>query len=86
MLSDKQNYLLLKSKVICFTSVRCGDVHREQTIFGKWRRDFLGKLGEALKEEKREATQLVLITHSSQVPLDRPTVQYVIVNALGSLD
>lgn len=54
LLSDKQNYLLLKSKVICFTSVRCGDVHREQIIFGKWRRDFPGKLEEASKEEKRD--------------------------------
>lgn len=39
--SDKQNYLLLKSKIICFTSVRCDDVHRKQIIFGKWRQDFL---------------------------------------------
>lgn len=52
LLSDKQNYLLLKSKVICFTSVRCGDVPRKQIIFGKWRQDFLGKLEEASKEEK----------------------------------
>lgn len=52
LLSDKQNYLLLKPKVIYFTSARCGDV-----IFGKWRRDFLGKLEEASKQEKRDGMQ-----------------------------
>lgn len=52
LLSDKQNYLLLKPKVIYFTSARCGDV-----IFGKWRRDFFGKLEEASKQEKRDGMQ-----------------------------
>lgn len=61
-------------------------MHREQIIFGKWRRDFLGKLEEASKEEEWDTTQLVLITYNSQVPLDRPTVRYTIVNALGNLD
>lgn len=45
LLSDKQNYLLLKSKRISFTSGTCGDVHRKQIIFGKWRQDFLWQVG-----------------------------------------
>lgn len=75
LLSDKQNYLFSKSKIICFISVGRGDVHSKQIFLGKWRQDFLWQAGRSIKgREGWDAAQLDLITHESEAPLDKPTL------------
>lgn len=54
----------LKIKINCFTSMRCGDVHRKQIIFCKRRQDFLSASGKKHQRKRRMGCSTTGLNHT----------------------